>query len=260
MKWMSGFRKPRFWRRDDKAMLRGLEKIVVIGCGGIGSWLLPPLLRFLNAENFRGEIHLWDGDRYTTDNQARQEFAAERVGCNKADAQAEILRTNYPALRGVAHTEYVTAENVQQAVCERALILGCVDNHPARAVIDRRAGELADVCVLSAGNEKLDGNVHVLLRRAGRNVTLPLLRRHPEIASAKRGDRAEMGCEELVAKGETQLLVTNFMAAATILAAFHVIWTFGERSGRRRQTVIPQEIYFDAGQCAMTLVAVGGAS
>jgi hypothetical protein len=63
-----------------------------------------------------------------------------------------------------------------------------------------------------------------------------------------------MGCEELVAKGDTQLLVTNYLAAAATLAAFHILWTHGERSGRRRQTVVPQEVYFDAGQGLMSLV------
>ncbi|MGD0092258.1 MAG: ThiF family adenylyltransferase [Planctomycetota bacterium] len=235
-------------------MLRAVEKIVVIGCGGTGSWLLGPLLRFLNAEEFRGEVHLWDGDRYSPENQERQEFAAGSIGQNKAETQAGAFRANYPALRIVAHAEYVTAENVAQAVTERAVIITAVDNHPLRVLVDRQAGILNDVCVLSAGNEKLDGNVHVLLRRACRAMTNPLLQRHPEIAKAKHGNRAEMGCEALVAKGDTQLLITNFLAAAAALAAFHLLWTHGERSGRRRQTVVPQEVYFDAGLGLMSLV------
>jgi tRNA A37 threonylcarbamoyladenosine dehydratase len=113
-------------------MLRAVENIVVIGCGGIGSWLLGPLLRFLNAEDFSGEVHLWDGDRYTADNQGRQEFAAGSIGMNKAEVQAGTFRANYPALRIVAHAEYVTAENIAQAVMERSLIITAVDNHPMR--------------------------------------------------------------------------------------------------------------------------------
>jgi molybdopterin/thiamine biosynthesis adenylyltransferase len=234
--------------------MRAVERIVVIGCGGIGSWLLGPLLRFLNAEEFGGEVHLWDGDRYSPENQGRQEFAAGSIGMNKADVQAGTFCTHYPALRIVAHAEYVTRENVTEAVAERSLVITAVDNHPLRALVDRRAGELADVCVLSAGNEKLDGNVHVLLRRAGREVTRPLLQRHPEIGIARHGDRAAMGCEELIAKGDTQLLVTNYLAAAATLAAFHILWTHGERSGRHRQSIVPQEVYFDAGQGVMSLV------
>jgi len=235
-------------------MLRAVENIVVIGCGGIGSWLLGPLLRFLNAEEFSGEVHLWDGDRYSPENQERQEFAAGSIGENKAEVQAGAFRTNYPALRIVTHAEYVTPENVAQAITERAAIITAVDNHPLRVIVDKQAAALSNVCVLSVGNEKLDGNVHVLLRRAGREVTAPLLQRHPEIAKAKHGNRAEMGCEALVAKGDTQLLVTNFLAAAAALSAFHMLWTHGERSGKRRQTIVPQELYFDVGQGSMSLV------
>jgi len=73
--------------------MRAVERIVVIGCGGIGSWLLGPLLRFLNAEGFGGEVHLWDGDHYTVDNQERQEFAAGSIGENKAEVQAGAFRS-----------------------------------------------------------------------------------------------------------------------------------------------------------------------
>jgi molybdopterin/thiamine biosynthesis adenylyltransferase len=210
----------------------------------------------LSAERFQGDVHIWDGDRYAVENQDRQEFAVGSIGRNKADVQAGAFRSNYPVLRIVAHGEYVTEDNIGQAVVERALIITAVDNHPLRALVDGRAGELGNVCVLSAGNERLDGNVHVLLRRAGRDVTAPLRQRHPEIAKAKRGDRSDMGCEELVAKGDAQLLVTNFMAAAAVLSTFHMLWTHGERSGRRRQTVVPQEIFFDASLGVMALVPV----
>lgn len=235
-------------------MVRNVERIVLIGCGGIGTWLLAPLLRFLNAESFDGEIHLWDGDHYTAGNAERQEFAYDRIGANKAEVQADVFLAHYPALRLRARAEYVTPENSLEAVRERSLILVAVDNHPARALVARRASALREICVLSAGNEVLDGNVHVTLRRGAKDLTVPLLARHPEIAHSMKGDRAEAGCEERVAKGETQLLVTNFLAAASLLAAFHALWTHGDRHGRRKNTVVPQEIFFDAGACAMTLV------
>lgn len=235
-------------------LVRNAESVVLVGCGGIGSWLLAPLLRFLNAERYPGEIHLWDGDRYAAGNAERQEFAYEWLGVNKAVVQAEAFLAHYPALRLIPHPEYVSDRNVCEAVTERAMILVAVDNHPARARIARRAEALHDVCVLSAGNERLDGNVHVALRRNGRDLTAPLLARHPEVAKGRTGDRALAGCEELVAQGQTQLLVTNFLAAASLLAAFHALWTHGERQGRRRITTVPQEVYFDAGTCAMSLV------
>lgn len=233
-------------------MLRRSEYVVVIGCGGIGSWLLPPLLRFLSAERYRGEIHLWDGDRYSTGNAQRQEFSPEALGANKAEAQAEAFQALYPALALVAWPAYVTATNAGESVRESSVVLVAVDNHPARAVIARQAASLLDVCVLSAGNEMRDGNVHVTLRTGGVDRTVPLLERHPEIAATRRGDRATAGCEDQIDRGQTQLLVTNFMAAAGLLAAFHALWTYGERCGRRKANLIPQEVFFDAGTCGMS--------
>lgn len=235
-------------------MRRNVERIVLIGCGGIGTWVLAPLLRFLNAERFAGDVVLWDGDRYTAQNADRQDFAGERIGRNKADVQAQCYSARFPGLRVWMRDEFVTQGNVTEAVVERSIVLVAVDNHPARCVVARQAERLRDVCVLSAGNEKLDGNVHVTLRRGARDMTAPLLARHPEIARIKSGDRAEAGCEERLAQGETQLLVTNFLAAASLLSGFWLIWTHGNPVGRRKATSIPQEIFFDASTCAMSLL------
>ena len=235
-------------------MLCNICSIAVIGCGGIGSWLLPPLLRFLNAEHFAGEIHLWDGDHFSSGNSERQEFDHGALGLPKAEALIEHFKLLFPALRLREHNIYVTDKNVPEAVSESALVISCVDNHPARALIERRAVQLHDCCVLSAGNERYDGNVHVLLRAAGKTLNVPNLERHPEIATARGGDRATLGCEDLVAQGETQLLVTNFLAAAAMLAAFHLLWNHGQRTGRRRISGLPQEVFFDAASCAMSLV------
>lgn len=235
-------------------MLRRCNHITLIGCGGIGSWLLPPLLRFLNAERYKGEIHLWDGDRYRVGNWERQEFEPEVLGANKAEAQTETVQAQYPALRLEGRPAYVTGRNVGEALREDSLVLVAVDNHPARALVARQASTLRNVCVLSAGNELLDGNVHVTLRTDGRDLTVPLLERHPEIATTRRGDRAEAGCEDLIERGQTQLLVTNFMAAAGLLSAFHALWTYGERHGRRKANLFPQEVFFDAGTCGMSVL------
>lgn len=234
-------------------MLDFVQHVVVIGCGGIGSWLLGPLLRLLNARRFTGEIHLWDGDRYSLENQGRQEFGQSWIGRNKAEAQANAFRAQYPALRIVSHGEYVTDDNAGLAVPEYGLVFVAVDNHPARALVARTASALRDVSVVTAGNEKLDGNVHLLLRRAGRDLTMPLLERHPEIGLSREGDRASLGCEALVEQGETQLLVTNLMAASACLVLYQ---SLAERTTGRKRKALAQEVFFDVGQGSLQLVPV----
>ena len=167
-----------------------------------------------------------------------------------------------PGLHIRTFTEYVTDENVAQVVKEKSLVLSAVDNHPARAVVARHAATLQNICVLSAGNEKWDGNVHVYLRRAGRDMSVPLIDRHPEIAKSKAGDRATLGCDELITLGQSQLLVTNFLAASALLVAFHVLWERDEihKSRAYRQSHIPQEIFFDVRAQAMSAIPVAGAA
>jgi molybdopterin/thiamine biosynthesis adenylyltransferase len=239
-------------------MLNFVQRVAVIGLGGIGAWFVPPFARFLHERRFGGELLLADGDTFSGLNAGRQDMDATDIGKNKAVAVAERLGHVLPGLHLRTFTEYVTAHNVAQVVKERSLAIVAVDNHPARATVARHAATLRDVCVLSAGNEKYDGNVHVSLRRAGQDLCPPLLDRHPEIAASRHNDRALLGCEELIALGEGQLLVTNFLAAAAILATFYVLW---DRDAVRRRRAprgfdLPQEVFFDVRATAMAAIPV----
>jgi hypothetical protein len=103
---------------------------------------------------------------------------------------------------------------------------------------------LKNGALISAGNEKIDGNACLYLRERGEDVTENLLTRHPEIATTTSGDR-EAGCEEQIASGEAQLLMTNFSAAHASLIVFYQLMNKGKRFGKRTLTDIPQESFFD---------------
>lgn len=227
-----------------------INRICVVGCGGIGSWLIPPLARFLATDGFDGDVMLFDGDKYEDKNANRQDFFLGHTGHNKAMTQATKMLNLFPNLKVRAIDQYITAENIDKAVTNNDVVFVCVDNHPARNLIDLHASTLKNVCVFSGGNEEFDGNVHVYYRRAGRNITGRLVDRHPEVASITRGDRADASCEDLIAGGAVQYLVTNFMAAATFLAAFNSIYNH-EASDKKKHL---QEVVFDVKQTAMGCV------
>ncbi len=237
-------------------MLDSTLKVVVVGCGGIGTWLIPPLARYLAAEKFKGQLTLWDGDKFSQKNAERQDFPQDQVNNNKAGVTMLNVLRMVDGLSMYTNDEYVTAANVDRCVEENTVIITCVDNHPARALIAKAAQELSNVTVISAGNEKLDGNVHVYIRRNGREITNNIFDRHPEIATAKRGER-KPGCVEEIDNGETQLLVTNMVAAATAMLVFFNLWNNGRRFGRERITGVPQEVYFDVGKLAIVPVLKG---
>ena len=220
---------------------RGLmpRRIVIIGCGGIGSWLIDPLLCFLQGEGFKRYIALWDGDRYEAGNSVRQMFKPGDLSVNKAEAQAIRCRDLYPALRLLSYDEYVTKRTIERAMQEDDVVFSCVDNHPCRKLLALRADKMINVALITAGNEMTDGNVHLTLVRDGRHLTTPLLERHPEIATTKAGDRAKASCQQRIANGETQLLVTNHEAAALAFQVFHRIW------GLENYETLPEDTYFD---------------
>lgn len=240
-------------------MLNFVRNVIVIGLGGIGTWLASPLARFLHEKHFGGEVILVDGDTFSELNLNRQDAEACEIGKPKAAAVAERLARAMPGLHLRTITEYITAVNVADILKDRALIIVAVDNHPARAIVARHAATLRDVCVLSAGNDKFDGNVHVYLRKAGRDETVPLMERHPEIAKSHTGDRATLGCDESITLGQTQLITTNFMAAAALLVAFHALWDRDSlRKGRPHLTPVPQEVFFDIRSQAMACIPARG--
>ena len=217
------------------------SRIVLIGCGGIGSQLAGPLVRYLANRPEPPLLVLVDGDAFEAGNLHRQACAVGDLGTNKAEALARVARSAGLAVQVVP--EYVTEANVGQLVREGDLVLLAVDNHPARALIDRYLASLSDATLISGGNDETDGNVQLVRRRDGWSVDGHLVEIHPEIGETDgdgepRGD----GCAALVAE-RPQLLATNLMVASAMLSC---LWQLLERG-----SVPYSEVYLDTVQCAM---------
>jgi tRNA A37 threonylcarbamoyladenosine dehydratase len=67
------------------------SRIVLVGCGGIGSQLLPPLVRYLASRpEPRALLVLVDGDVFEAKNLVRQACSKGDLGSNKAEGLAQI--------------------------------------------------------------------------------------------------------------------------------------------------------------------------
>jgi molybdopterin/thiamine biosynthesis adenylyltransferase len=208
-------------------------EIKVIGIGGIGCSLLPFVARYLQAGGQPARLTLVDGDAFEARNADRQAFS--EVG-NKAKVKALELARQFEALSVRALPEFVTPENVGRIVRSGDVVFLGVDNHATRRLVSDHCRLLADVALISGGNEFTDGNVQVYLRQGGRDITLPLTRLHPEIADPQDRSPHEMSCEELMREAAPQLLFTNLAVASAMLNAFYA-W----RSGSLRYG----EVYLD---------------
>ena len=218
------------------------SRVVLIGCGGIGSQLAGPLTRYLaSRQPPHPLLVLVDGDAFEAGNLGRQACAVGDLGTNKAEALARVARSIGLAVQVV--TEYVSGANVGHVVREGDLVLLAVDNHPARALVDRHVATLRDATLISGGNDETDGNVQVVRRRDGWSVDGHLTEIHPEIGEAD-GDPVPGadGCMAHAAE-RPQLLATNLMVASAMLSC---IWQLSETG-----SVPYSEVYLDTVQCAM---------
>lgn len=208
-------------------------RIIIVGAGGIGSHLLPPLCRYLDNLEDKHHIVILDGDAYETRNTSRQQFG--RLG-NKAEVSAEGLLQTFPMLSIEAKPVFVTEGNVFAYVREGDTVFACVDNHATRLLLSEHCRTLSHVTLISGGNDYSDGNVQVYLRRGGSDATPPLTHLHPEIASPEDRNPGLLSCEELAQAGSPQLIFANFTAASIMLNAFWVA---------QSQTLPYTEVFFD---------------
>lgn len=212
---------------------------VIVGLGGIGSWLYAALGRFLqhSAKPEDWKLVLIDGDEYEPRNTSRQLFT--RIG-NKADIQAAQGRVEWPQLMISSIPQYLGEGQegypVQDAILEGDFVFLCVDNHKTRKYVADHCETLVDVTLISGGNDLTDGNVQVYLRRSKKNLTPRIWDFHPEIATPKDKSPHEMSCEERAATGTPQVIFANMQAASLMAQAF-----FQLMQGR----MPAQEVFFD---------------
>ena len=158
----------------------------VIGAGGVGSWLLPALVKLAKPQD---NIYLWDGDTLEPKNMDRQLFSPSDIGSNKAEA---LMRkyAQEAACSLYAKNEYFICSKVDLSDYDKdeVVLFGCADNHPSRA-------EILYVC-------DRDGVCSIIGDRT---------------ASPVHAD----GCTGEAQKETPQLVLANMWAAAHML---HLLW------------------------------------
>jgi len=213
-----------------KPSLRGDLSIKLIGVGGVGGIVARYGAIYCASLDCNARLVLIDGDKFEASNASRMFFGSHG---NKAEVIREELLPRFTdsRLSLIAIEEYVSRKNNKRLIHNGDIVLLTVDNHATRKLVsDYCAKELKEVCLISGGNDGVGkdasgrvlrgtyGNVQIYLRRAGKDVTPPLTRYHPELQ--KPADRlpTEKSCTELV-KSVPQILFTNLMVASAILNA-----------------------------------------
>jgi len=124
-------------------------RIVLAGCGNIGSHVVPHLARIPEV----AQVVLVDPDVYENHNVRGQDIRARDVGRAKVDVQAERLRDIRPGLSVVAVADRL--ERLPFADFRNAVLVGALDSRAARQALNQaawRAGSAwIDMAVDGAG-------------------------------------------------------------------------------------------------------------
>jgi molybdopterin/thiamine biosynthesis adenylyltransferase len=189
------------------------SEIHLVGCGGVGSYLLPLLLKMTYPSS---AIHLWDGDFLEARNLDRQLFTEVFLGNNKANALCDL----YADKRVVPHALYVTPRNFEPGF--DALIFSAVDNHAARRVI-LDAVDKAEGSVILAANELLSSQ-SIFYTHYDKDTILDPRVRYPEILTDDSSDPLNPSCNEVQQENQ-QIALFNALAAvhAIHLAHLHLV-------------------------------------
>ena len=244
------------------------KRMILIGCGGIGTWLGHGLAKALQFQAPHSVLMLIDGDSFEPKNAERQQFS--RMG-NKAYVLAEDLQHTNHSIFVVPRAAWIVSEEVAAAepeedndddsivvakisaasiLEENDIVYVCVDNHRARKEVFEAAKKFKNIDVFTGGNntvtdpDPMFGTVYHYRRRDGVDITLPPGFFHPEIEEPTDKNPGELSCQERAElDGGTQLLSVNMGVASFLLAkTAHTI--FGNEQ-EEQAAMEKAEVYFD---------------
>jgi PRTRC genetic system ThiF family protein len=243
--------------------------LLLVGCGGSGSWLAPTVVRaarlLLEKFNKNVQVVFVDPDCVEAKNCYRQNFAEFEIGQNKA----ETLARRYGLAWGLdvlalprrfdADFDKLLSDS-RQTYYSMSVVIGCVDNASARSEIDRyvteKAGFGAARWWLDCGNSRHSGQVllggynnktdQTVFPIPGYCARLPLpSRQHPDLLAGgpeEPTDESGLSCADLALRGAQGLAVNQQVAA---IAGDYLLQMLVYGTLTRFQT------YFDQGSGAM---------
>lgn len=204
---------------------------MVVGAGGTGTFFLKEVSRYIASLGTRSPIDrmtIIDGDIVERKNMDRQCFQEEDIGLYKASVMADLLNTAFslswqPKALYLESEEQIIISNSKKTGKKLSLpvIIGCVDNHPCRMVMERFFNSCDSCIYLDSANEYMSGEVVFSIKLNGK-VLSPLRSSYfPEVKNTQKS-RSEMSCTELNMVSP-QHIAANMTAGNILLSEFAAI-------------------------------------
>ncbi len=208
-------------------LLERQVRVLVVGCGGVGSAVtagLPYLHQALLVRGHPGGLHVTvqDGERISATNCVRQPFSKSEIGLYKSVVLVNRLNIFW-GLAWEAVPEHLV-EN--QLITHVDILIGCVDSRAARAVIQRCATRSSTVAYwLDIGNSA-DSGQFILgeplnLTNPRRRIRLrSVAELYPEVIDAELDDDSVPSCSAAEALERQEPFVNATLAnhALSLLA------------------------------------------
>ncbi len=219
-------------------------KIIIIGAGGTGGYVIPHLYRIAYASGRQCRVVIADGDIVERKNLIRQNFA----GCDIGENKAEVMAARYSEVFGI-ETEYIpdfieseerlydllTYGQPQYWSGERRYIpvlIGAVDNNRSRVMCNNVFERLDDVIYIDSGNDEFSGQVVCGAKRSGRVISKPVARVYPDILTDTEKFPSELSCAERNVSAP-QTIAANVFASTAIVSMLYYLLIEGELKTNR---------------------------
>ncbi len=218
-------------------------KILIIGAGGTGGYVIPHLYRIAYASGRGCRVIIADGDIVEKKNLIRQNFAEIDIGENKAEVMAE----RYSEVFGI-ETEYVPdfIESEEQLMRllhvsksyysnepkAMPILIGAVDNNRSRVMCNNVFNRLDDIIYIDSGNEEFAGQVVCGAKMSGRVLSKPVARIYPDILTDTEKFPSELSCAERSVSAP-QSIAANVFASTAVVSMLYYLLIEGELKTNR---------------------------
>tara|TARA_E500000318_G_scaffold14783_1_gene14404 strand:- start:2836 stop:3561 length:726 start_codon:yes stop_codon:yes gene_type:complete len=184
-------------------------KALIVGCGGVTSYMLPAL-----KNSFDLEVTLVDGDVLEKRNLDRQLFRNNHVGLNKAVALAKAytLRQNECNIVQRYFDEEMLDTEYKYWFHQADVLISAVDNHPARRALIHTAKKLNKPLLIMANEYSTSQAMMYCPWLEDEYPMISPFLRYPEITTSTEG--SPISCQGDALESTPQLAIANQVSAS----------------------------------------------
>lgn len=210
-------------------------KIVVIGAGGTGGYVIPHLYRLGYASHRDVRVIVCDGDVVEEKNLIRQNFVEQDIGRNKAQVQAERYSAafgieceykpdfieNDVELFRLTSPDFTARPYSGVPETQKVILLGCVDNNKSRQMCHRVFNKQKDLIYIDSGNGEHTGQVVCGVRQNGKTTYKPIGSLYPDVLKEEDKFPSELSCAERTVSAPQSVTANLTAATAISIDQFH---------------------------------------